>query len=383
MKKTLDLKILPVNKTVVFTSPIEGDDVLVRTGTIKEGSSFFHSILHAYSKDYTFMNKSDRMKFVRKIRASMVGKIDKESWEELAGGVIAKVPFLEMVHQILRNFDLFLAGTNEKIRGRTTRKAIKVLVKNDSELEVYKLISSLVPLDILVNEILPSIYKKASTLKVKDTINLMIEGTSSYLSNLEEIKTVDDKKKEYLVNVFKIYFKIVCNEAYKETYKNYIKGLENTKEEIDSYSIQFISERFDRDLYFFSSNNRLPYNECSDVCTVSGKKSIILLKIAENHYEILGRLLPGNKIQREFDFNDPFIEKINMFLHDPRKIKHNYPELCDFLPKSPKRNSIVKEPVTVNEEENISDAESDLYYDSSGISGSESDSDNDSESSRD
>lgn len=374
MKKTSDLKILPVNKTVVFTTPLEGEDVLVRTGTIKEGSCFFHSILHAYSKDYTFMNKSDRMKFVRRIRASMAGKVDKESWEEMAGGVIAKVPFLEMVHKILRNFDLFLSGTNEKIRGRATRKTIKLLVKNDIELEVYKVIASLIPIDILLNEVLPSIYKKANTLKVKDTIKLMIEETSSYFSKLEELKMVDSKKKDYLVGVFKIYFKIVCNEAYKETYKNYVKGLENTKEDIDSYSIQFIADRFDRDLYFVDSSTRLPYDECPDDCIVSGKKAIILLNIDDKHYEILGRLLPGNKIQREFDFNDPLIKKINMFLHEPRKIKHNYPELHDFLPKSPTRNSIIKEQVEVSEEENSSDAESDLYYDSSGISGSETES---------
>ena len=46
------LKILPVDKTVVFWSPIEGDDVLIRTGTIPDGSCFFHSLLHAYSKEY-------------------------------------------------------------------------------------------------------------------------------------------------------------------------------------------------------------------------------------------------------------------------------------------------------------------------------------------
>ena len=49
--------------------------------------------------------------------------------------------------------------------------------------------------------------------------------------------------------------------------------------------------------------------------------------------KILGRLLPGNKIQREFDFNDHLVKKINMFLNEPKKIKHHYPELNDFLPK--------------------------------------------------
>ena len=73
------IKILPVNKTVVFYSPIEGNDVLVRTGTIGEGSCFFHALLHSYSKDYTMMDKKDRMKMVLKLRGGLAGKIDTES----------------------------------------------------------------------------------------------------------------------------------------------------------------------------------------------------------------------------------------------------------------------------------------------------------------
>ena len=34
MSELPKLNILPVNKTVVFYSPVEGKDVLVRTGTI-------------------------------------------------------------------------------------------------------------------------------------------------------------------------------------------------------------------------------------------------------------------------------------------------------------------------------------------------------------
>ena len=48
------LSILPVNKTVVFYSPIEGKDVFVRTGTMEGGNSLIHCLLHACSKDYMF-----------------------------------------------------------------------------------------------------------------------------------------------------------------------------------------------------------------------------------------------------------------------------------------------------------------------------------------
>ena len=68
MSELATLTILPVNKTVVFYSPIEGKDVLVRTGTVTEGSCFFHALLHAYSKNYVSMNNGGRVKFVKKLR---------------------------------------------------------------------------------------------------------------------------------------------------------------------------------------------------------------------------------------------------------------------------------------------------------------------------
>ena len=52
MSEFENLQLLPVNKTVVFYSPVEGKDVLVRTGTIGEGSCFYHALLHAYSLEY-------------------------------------------------------------------------------------------------------------------------------------------------------------------------------------------------------------------------------------------------------------------------------------------------------------------------------------------
>lgn len=372
----MELKILPVNKTVVFTSPLEGNDVLVRTGTVKEGSCFFHAILHAYSKDYVSMNKTDRMKLVRKLRASMAGKIDKDSWEEMAGGVIAKAPFQEMVNKTLSNFELFLNGTDEKIRGRTTRKTIKLLITNEDEMDVYKIIISLVPIQMLTNELLPNIYKKSSTMKIKDTINLIVKECSEHFNNLEEMKMINKEKQDYLLNVFQICLKVVCNEAYKETYKNYVKGLEKTKEEVDSYSIDFISDRFDRELYFIHGKSRLPYNiDVKETSHTSSKKCIVLISIDQNHYEVLGRLLPGNKIQREFDHNDPIITKINTFLNEPNKVKYKYPELKEFAPKSPtRRNMFETNDNEDDDDKDISDKDSDLYYDSSGVSDSESDS---------
>ena len=83
-----NLKIIPVNKTVVFYSPIEGEDVLVRTGVISEGSSFFHALLYAYSKEYVSMNKKERTKYIHKLKASLIGKVNKENFYDSTESII-------------------------------------------------------------------------------------------------------------------------------------------------------------------------------------------------------------------------------------------------------------------------------------------------------
>ena len=139
------LKQLPVNKTVVFWSPIEGDDVMVRTGTIAEGSCFFHSLLHGYSGEYSSLDRNGCMRFVRILRASMAEKITRERWEDLGDGLISRIPFQEKVLQCIHNFYEFLEDNKSSIKGRNTRRVIKYLIDNEKALEVYRIIKELIP----------------------------------------------------------------------------------------------------------------------------------------------------------------------------------------------------------------------------------------------
>ena len=72
------LQLLPPNKTVVFYCPVEGRDVLVRTGVIKGSDSLYHSILHSYSTDYVSMSVEGRIKYVKKLTDS---RITMNKWE--------------------------------------------------------------------------------------------------------------------------------------------------------------------------------------------------------------------------------------------------------------------------------------------------------------
>jgi len=327
------LKQIPVNKTVVFWSPIEGEDVLVRTGTMKEGNSFFHAILHACSKEYTNMDKSDRKKFVKRLRASMVGKIDKESWEEIGGGIIAKIPFQENVINILVNFYLFL-DNDSKAKGSSTKRVITNLVGGDvQKLELYNIITELIPIKSGFENILSSVYKKTEDGNISECCDAIIEETLVYLKNKEEIKSISKEKSKYIQSIVSNFLKTVLKEAEDSAFKQYINGLQTITEDVDNCTVDFIADRFKRDIYFLDTKKRMPYNPVISAKNLQRRsKSIIILCVGKNHYEIVGRLLPGNSIQREFDHDDDLINKMFTFLVEPKRISDKYPELVKFLP---------------------------------------------------
>ena len=372
------LKMLPVNKSVVFYSPVEGEDVLVRTGTIGEGSCLFHALLHAYSKDYATMDRKGRMKFVIRLRASMAGKVDSESWEEMGGGVISKVPYQENVREILDNFYQFVQDGG-RVRGRSTRRVVKKLTKNGELNDVYKVLTELVSFKTLTSTCLPRGYDRTQDEKIDQTNIVVCEEVLEHLRGLKEMKQLGDKKAAYIEKKMHDLMSLVLDESKNAAYRSYIKGLERVSEDVDSYTIEFISDRFNRDVYFLDGTSRLPYNTCPTTANLKDRKSMVVLWVGGNHYEIVGRLLPGNRIQREFPADDELINRIRTFLTKPEKISELYPDLVEYLPRSyrsnsPRRRGTRGTTRDTGDSKDEDDSASDHYYDSSDHD-SESDSD--------
>lgn len=63
----------------------------------------------------------------------------------------------------------------------------------------------------------------------------------------------------------------------------------------------------------------MPYNPIESTTYLQKRaKSIIILCIGKNHYEVVGRLLPGNSVQREFDHDDELTQKMFTFIVDQK-----------------------------------------------------------------
>ena len=104
------LSILPQNKTTVFYSPIEGKEVLVRTGIINEGSSFIHAALHSYSQDYTRMSDKEKVKTADKLSKSIHEKVERGRWEDKFN-IATMLHFQEGLRDRLQSFYKCINGS--------------------------------------------------------------------------------------------------------------------------------------------------------------------------------------------------------------------------------------------------------------------------------
>lgn len=329
-----DLSILPVNKTTVFYSPIEGGkDVLVRTGTIPTGNCFYHSLLHAYSRDYVSMDDKERKKIVSKLRRSLPGQVNHHKWKKMSSSITAKISFQNNVISLLKDFYRYIQK-GKKGRTNNIHQVIRNVIKKDDDDEWYKIILEMVPITQFENEILPTVYDRSPKSSISDCQREISSETKRYYKKIfESMKnSIESKRKHTCVKKLLHMINSITDEADKMAYKEYKYNIKNTSITVDYHTIKAISDRFDRDIYFINSKTRMPYNN-GGKDLLKNRKSIIIMWTGDLHYEVIGRLLPGNRVQREFSKNDPLIKKIYTFLYKPEKVVKKYPNLIPYLPE--------------------------------------------------
>uniref|UniRef100_A0A6C0EM20 OTU domain-containing protein n=1 Tax=viral metagenome TaxID=1070528 RepID=A0A6C0EM20_9ZZZZ len=328
------LSILPPNKTVVFYSPIEGRDILVRTGTIGEGSCFFHALLHSHSREYVRLDKKGRMKLVAKLRSSLADKLDRKRWEEISSGLVAKIPFQENINEILHDFYRHIEKERSG-KSKMGRNLIRSIIHNDNDKQAYQIICELITMEDFEKELLPKIHDKCAENKITECKETIVKDVCDYGQKVfDKIgKTVDENRKNFCVKKIETMIRKTVNEADNAAFKDYLSNLKDASVSVDTYTIGLISERFNRDIYFIDARTRMPYRVGGDE-NIKSRKSIIVMWVGGVHYEIVGRLLGKDRIQREFHDDDPLIKRINTYLFHPDLVAEQYPALIPYLPKN-------------------------------------------------
>jgi hypothetical protein len=292
----------------------------------------------------------------------MARKVDENRWESLSNGLIAKIPFQENINTILTDFYRFISR-GKTGRTKSVRKVIREVIQDDNEddIEAYKLVTEMVPLeDGFEKTILPTAYQKCSDDGISKCKKVILKVGLNYYR--KEFKKLGDELEEERVNFYisklEKLINSVVNEAENSSYTEYIESLQDATMEVDAYTIGLISEKFNRDIYFIDARNRMPYRDGGND-NIKKRKAIIVMWTGGCHYEIVGRLLPGNIIKREFDFNDTLIKRIYTYLYKPEKIPDQYPNLISYLPKE-LRNELGID-ISDSEEDRKSHCSSGLY----------------------
>ena len=333
MLKFKHLSILPENKTVTIYSPVQIDKQFVRTGTIGEGSCLIHSILHAISSKYVKKNIKDRMEYVKDIRKTF-GSVPKEKWEQSCGGIVALISFQETLLSFIQAFyftiysispTISASEIEKNIHNVYLKKIIISLIDSTSIPECKNLIQKLPVQAAFEKNILPLSYA-ASSEHIGSCKDEILRQTITYYKKNVSTGTIEEE------NLLKTFIGYLLESSYSFAYDIYIKKIINTGSHIDSSSIGFLSDFFDRDLYFFYADKRMPYRGMGDE-NIKGRKSLIILWVGNCHYEIMGELLPGNKITRDFESDHPVIKKIHTYLYFPEKVIAEYSDLVAYLPK--------------------------------------------------
>lgn len=284
---------LAENKTSVFYSPLEGRDVLVRTGMSDRGNSFVRSFLYAYSKD--FSQKSSKEKDV--VLAKVMKKLTKNfNRGDISSRTVLREKFISLLQTF---YDEILSDRQDgEISGK--------LVKNDKDISAYSIVCEALPLEQVDEGVIANIFNgsKVGTdlrdlliSKVTEFVETSLNGMGGDKED-QKIKFCVDRYGEVIKEAFKIADKYTAKK-----HKNQAFG-----ESTDARLVEAVSEEFGRDIYLIDAKTRRNFSMGVEP---RGRKSVIILWIGGIRYEVVGKLLDKNRIQRQFDLSDPLIRSLS------------------------------------------------------------------------
>lgn len=329
----MTLHAAPVNKNLTILSPFNSN--LVRTGTIADGSCFFHAVLTSIKPSYRVLSLDQKSKIVEKLRNDIADSITFEVWKNNYCNKSSFVTISQLFWSFYKMYYTFIIDNKTTNTTKHIQPIINSINKTNS-----KHIFEVVPLT-LFQKITEDSYNtfeqnqrndKNTTLQESfdQTIQIALKNKFLILEVHHGLK-LGDTHIDYFIKHIQKLFKDLYALAEQKTYLLYIQTLKKCKKWITQDKLEVLSNYFKLDIYIFDDKNRLPYN-------IGGKelykkqKSIILLYVNNNHFESIAICKNRKEFVRTFDFLHPFIQKIYKFLCDKKTFKSSYPELSKYLP---------------------------------------------------
>jgi hypothetical protein len=336
------MKSLDVDKNALLKSVI--DPNLVRTGTVGEGSCYFHAVMKGkftgYSKheDGTATTIREKKEMAKKLREKVSNSITMDIYLSLYEGNLAKLEFSEIVHEILKKFYDFIENTDKFLKEDKNKNFITLLVQNNNCF--YKILTSVISYDEM-DKIKSFVFDRCD---VRNCGELWLSKTLEvFLENLHkspETFDLDEKTVDEVEGKIQELLNLICETSLQTSLKKYKKRLMDCGEWADNTMFKLVSDYLDVDTYILTEETGLPYfipGTCDNM-TSGRKNAVIVGSIGNGHFENIGYRKSSSssghgKITRLFAPEHPLIQKLHAIYCEPQTVVKKYPSLLNLIPK--------------------------------------------------
>lgn len=247
-----NLQIISPDKTRIFYSPMYPN--LVRTGTIGDGSCFFHTLCYSLFGSYRKMNIQKRLQYIQKLRHDLAESITLDRLKLLGNGEIFRM-------QLITAFRLFCSRLG-----------------NVSKYDF----------NYWDNTVLSELANKWKSTDLQDCMRLIVPLTE--LDNPSMTYKLLQQSENHAYNVFKQHIRTSW---------------------ADEFFMELASEYFKCNFYFINATNRMVYRMFDSKNIYN--KNIVFCWVEETHYECIGELLEGNHVKRVFTNTDDLILQLQKY----------------------------------------------------------------------
>ena len=312
------------NRTTVFVSGSEGTDVLVRTGGI-ESSSFIHACLCGTSREYLAMTDDERTTYLKRFRSVIFSPYSEEQWRDSVPESTRLDELSSASYTLFEEFSQFVNGDLDPDDFQTpeTRELARTLLMNqdhEGDLERYQVVMEVLGGDCA--EIFRDARKDSAF--CDDYEYLVLKGLMAILDRHPDVNELDQDQYGKLARILECIVTEIHYNAQIVATRMHNELMSDDADQDPSCALD-ATRRLRRQVYILDYASRLPVEKIEPV---TSKKQRALIMIRFNgpipRYEPVGRLLPHNKIQREFDLDEFSIQRLDAFLLDPEAAKATY-----------------------------------------------------------
>jgi len=298
---------LPFNKTVQYdNATISGIDCLVRTGTLPNTfDSLLNCLLQACSKKFVADSTENKTKSLNVTKNNIQRKY-------LQSSIFMDFhnQFLQSFHKLISDFYLYLSSKDDNEIDDNLKHLLFHIFKNNDQslIDLYILICDIIPLN---NSGIERIFKNCSKIwscesNTDDLKNIFLKEVKKFLNYNEIFENIPVEKANYIkVN------SIIMFDLMLQTIFTHLPSPDFSVSNINSNLLNTLKQYFKCNIIFVDSNLNLPFilNELTDEL-----KTVFILSFDMKHFEVIGKLLQNNRIQREFTVNDSIFLKIQQMV---------------------------------------------------------------------